>query len=203
MACHTRSNSFNSRPHPIVQEVDEHLCRLRSSEATSTSSSSISHELSGLQDLHGSVDRLLQLPLTQQALAQETFNQSCEEREEVNLEHSPGQEILDLKEDGEEGNPQGYGKSHGINETISIVSKLRDVEAVTFAVFLVRKKQKYEFSKVDAALKSLIGHKRSKSHPQSHLDNLESCVQDHEEQLECLFRQLIKTRVFLLNILNH
>ncbi|KAL6270921.1 hypothetical protein ACE6H2_027832 [Prunus campanulata] len=71
MPCHTRSNSFNSRPHPIVQEVDEHLCRLRSSEATSTSSSSISHELSGLQDLHGSVDRLLQLPLTQQALAQE------------------------------------------------------------------------------------------------------------------------------------
>ncbi|BFG42422.1 hypothetical protein CerSpe_286960 [Prunus speciosa] len=71
MACHTRSNSFNSRPHPIVQEVHEHLCRLRSSEATSTSSSSISHELSGLQDLHGSVDRLLQLPLTQQALAQE------------------------------------------------------------------------------------------------------------------------------------
>ncbi|BFG36765.1 hypothetical protein CerSpe_230390 [Prunus speciosa] len=48
MACHTRSNSFTSRPHPIVQEVDEHLCRLRSSEATSTSSSSISHELSGL-----------------------------------------------------------------------------------------------------------------------------------------------------------
>ncbi|CAL2262136.1 unnamed protein product [Prunus armeniaca] len=54
MACHTRSNSFTSRPHPIVQEVDEHLCRLRSSEATSTSSSSISHKLSGLQDLHGS-----------------------------------------------------------------------------------------------------------------------------------------------------
>ncbi|ONH92436.1 hypothetical protein PRUPE_8G175300 [Prunus persica] len=55
MAFHTRSNSFPSRPHPVVQEIDEHLCRLRSSEATSTSSSSISHKLSGLQNLHDSL----------------------------------------------------------------------------------------------------------------------------------------------------
>ncbi|CAL8121919.1 unnamed protein product [Prunus armeniaca] len=55
----------------VLQEVDELLCRLRSSEATSTSSSSIIHKLSGLQDLHDSVNRFLQLPLTQQALAQE------------------------------------------------------------------------------------------------------------------------------------
>ncbi|BFG42423.1 hypothetical protein CerSpe_286970 [Prunus speciosa] len=76
------------------------------------------------------------MPCCKPRNAYRTFNQSCEEREEVNLEHSPVQEILDLKEDGEEGNPQGYGKSHGINETISIVSKLRDVEVVTFAVFV-------------------------------------------------------------------
>lgn len=74
----TRSNNFPSRPHPIVQEIDEHLCRLRSSEATSTSSTSISQKLSGLQDLHDSVETLLQyqLPLTQQALAQ-AQNEKC------------------------------------------------------------------------------------------------------------------------------
>ncbi|KAM1453983.1 hypothetical protein FF1_003573 [Malus domestica] len=74
----TRSNNFPSRPHPIVQEIDEHLCRLRSSEATSISSTSISQKLSGLQDLHDSVERLLQyqLPLTQQALAQ-AQNEKC------------------------------------------------------------------------------------------------------------------------------
>ncbi|KAL6217954.1 hypothetical protein ACLB2K_011171 [Fragaria x ananassa] len=71
MAYHTRSNSFPSRPHPIIQEVDEHLCRLRSSEATSTSSSLISDKLHGQQDLLDCVDRLLQLQGTQQALAQE------------------------------------------------------------------------------------------------------------------------------------
>ncbi|KAL6278458.1 hypothetical protein ACE6H2_022059 [Prunus campanulata] len=88
MAFHIRSNSFPSRPHPFKKSmniclpfkaVDEHLCRLRSSEATSTSSTSISHKLTGLQDLHDCVDRLLQLPLTQQALAQEQNEKSTNE----------------------------------------------------------------------------------------------------------------------------
>ncbi|WRX13741.1 Protein BPS1, partial [Theobroma cacao] len=43
---------------------------LRASEAASTFSS-LSHKLNGLQDLHDCTDRLLQLPLTQQALAKE------------------------------------------------------------------------------------------------------------------------------------
>ncbi|KAM1243661.1 hypothetical protein FF1_035143 [Malus domestica] len=54
-----------------------------------------------------------------------------------------------------------------------------------------------EFSQVDAAL-----HK-SADNAQNQLEKLESCIQDQEEGLECLFRQLIKTRVSLLNILNH
>ncbi|KAK2665696.1 hypothetical protein Ddye_004270 [Dipteronia dyeriana] len=69
---HVRSNSLPSRPHPITSEVDQHLSRLRSSQETSTSSSSsICHEINGLQDLYGCVDELLQLPLIQQALGQE------------------------------------------------------------------------------------------------------------------------------------
>ncbi|KAG8501587.1 hypothetical protein CXB51_003919 [Gossypium anomalum] len=69
---HARSNSFPlpSRPNPLVSEIDEHLNRLRDSEATSTSSS-ISHKLNGLQDLYDCVDKLLQLPFSQQELAQE------------------------------------------------------------------------------------------------------------------------------------
>ncbi|PON61498.1 hypothetical protein TorRG33x02_281460 [Trema orientale] len=63
---HVRSNSFPTKPHPLFQQCEEHLCRLGASNATS--SSSISHKLSGLEDLHDCVEKLLQLPLTQQAL---------------------------------------------------------------------------------------------------------------------------------------
>ncbi|KAK6240653.1 hypothetical protein SCA6_006042 [Theobroma cacao] len=67
---HSRSNSLPSRQHPLTSQIDENLSRLRASEAASTSAS-IGHKLNGLQDLHECVDMLLQLPLTQQALAQE------------------------------------------------------------------------------------------------------------------------------------
>ena len=74
---HARSNSLPSRPHPIISEFDEHISRVRDSQATSTSfSSSIGHKLSSLQDVYDSVDKFLQLPLTQQGLAGE-HNQKC------------------------------------------------------------------------------------------------------------------------------
>ncbi|KAJ4729006.1 hypothetical protein OWV82_001855 [Melia azedarach] len=62
---HTRSNSFPTRKHPFTSEVDQHLSRLSSSQSASTSS------LHELQDLYHSVDKMLQLPLIQQALAKE------------------------------------------------------------------------------------------------------------------------------------
>ncbi|XVE97650.1 hypothetical protein REPUB_Repub03eG0037100 [Reevesia pubescens] len=67
---HARSNSLLSRQHPITSQIDENLNRLRASQSASTSSS-IGHKLNGLQDLHDYIDMFLQLPLTQQALAQE------------------------------------------------------------------------------------------------------------------------------------
>ncbi|KAL6270928.1 hypothetical protein ACE6H2_027839 [Prunus campanulata] len=283
MAFHTRSNSFPSRPHPVLQEVDELLCRLRSSEATSASSSSISHKLSGLQDLHDCVDRLLQLPLTQQALAQVQNEKWANELLDgslrlLDVSSSAKDAILQTKEcvqdlqsiirrrGGETGltsevrkylssrkmvkkaiqkamknlkgteNRSTFSSLNKDDETFSVVSKLREVEAITLAVFesllsfisgpksqpsswsLVSKMMQSkkvaceeateinEFAEVDAALNSLIRHKASKpSADDAHnqLDQLESCIQDQEEGLECLFRQMIKTRVSLLNILNH
>ncbi|EXB95390.1 hypothetical protein L484_014363 [Morus notabilis] len=38
---------------------------------------------------------------------------------------------------------------------------------------------------------------------QNELQKLEMCIQDLEEGVENLYRSLIKTRVSLLNILNH
>ncbi|KAA3460882.1 DUF241 domain protein [Gossypium australe] len=75
---HARSNSLPSRQHPIISQIDENLNRLRASQSAATSSS-IGHNLSGLQDLHECVDVLLQFPLTQQALAQEKQRKMVEE----------------------------------------------------------------------------------------------------------------------------
>ncbi|KAF4357653.1 hypothetical protein F8388_007189 [Cannabis sativa] len=66
---HIRSNSLPSKSHPVIEECNDHLHRLRASYATS-SSSSIAHQLNGLEDLHICVEKLLQLPLTQQAFSQ-------------------------------------------------------------------------------------------------------------------------------------
>ncbi|PQM33005.1 uncharacterized protein Pyn_01857 [Prunus yedoensis var. nudiflora] len=282
MAFHTRSNSFPSRPHPIVQEVDERVCRLRSSEATSTSSSSISHKLSGLQDLHDCVDRLLQLPLTQQALAQEQNEKWANELLDGSLRlldvcSSAKDAILQTKEcaqdlqsiirrtrGGESAaltsevrkyltsrktvkraiqkamkNLKGsnFSSLNKDNESIDMVNKLREVEAVTLAVFdsllsfisgqitakqlvlglqddalkkvALKKNRSNNVCTSGCALNSLIGHKTCKSqnksvdNAQNQLEQLESCIQDQEEGVECVFRQIIKTRVSLLNILNH
>ncbi|KAM5562700.1 hypothetical protein ABKV19_017750 [Rosa sericea] len=278
MAYHTRSNSFPSRSHPLIQEVDEQLCRLTSSEATSTSSSSISHQLNSLQDLHDCVDRLLQLPLTQQALAQEKHEKWANELLDGSLRLldicSTAKDALLLTKEciqnlqsivrrrggGESDvlasevrkyltsrkmvkkslhkamgnlkemeNKSNFSSLNKDQETIAIISKLmREVEAVTITVFepilsfisgpkvssswsfistMLQSKrvaceeeaEVNEFAEVDAALKS---HK-SLVNAQNQLNNLESCIQDQEEGLEGLFRQLIKTRVSLLNILNH
>ncbi|XP_062019009.1 uncharacterized protein LOC133735629 [Rosa rugosa] len=67
-----------------------------------------------------------------------------------------------------------------------------------------------EFADVDAALSCLVGQETSKSDNiscnedvQSDLQQLESCSQDLEEGLDCLFRRLIKNRVSLLNTLSN
>ncbi|WJX51423.1 hypothetical protein P8452_37623 [Trifolium repens] len=55
-----------------------------------------------------------------------------------------------------------------------------------------------EFKKVDAALMS-----SSSENFQSHMENLEMCIQDLEIGVEQISRKLIRNRVTLLNIFNH
>ncbi|CAL0304242.1 unnamed protein product [Lupinus luteus] len=68
---HARSNSLPSRPHPLILQCSEHLERVKASHETSSSSSMLSHKLGGLQDLHECVEKLVQLPLTHEALLHE------------------------------------------------------------------------------------------------------------------------------------
>ncbi|KAK9270584.1 hypothetical protein L1049_026165 [Liquidambar formosana] len=78
--CHVRSISLPSRSHPLTLSIEDHLYRLRASESTSSSSaSSICHNLGSLKGLYDCVDDLLQLPLTQQALSHEQHAKWAEE----------------------------------------------------------------------------------------------------------------------------
>ncbi|MBA0706495.1 hypothetical protein Golax_018601, partial [Gossypium laxum] len=67
-----------TRPNPLVSEIDEHLNILRDFETTSTSSS-ISHKINGLQDVYDFMDKLLQFPFSQQELAQEQNKRPVDE----------------------------------------------------------------------------------------------------------------------------
>lgn len=72
-----RSISMPTRSHPTTLRIEEELNKLKAWEATTTSSSSsnsskadsICKGLSGLEDLYKCIEELLQLPLTQKALA--------------------------------------------------------------------------------------------------------------------------------------
>lgn len=68
-----------------------------------------------------------------------------------------------------------------------------------------------EFDEVDAMLHTIISQKQSNKDDQlekveavqNQLENILSSIHIVEDELECLFRRLIKSRVSLLNILNH
>ncbi|CAA0828442.1 Arabidopsis protein of unknown function (DUF241 [Striga hermonthica] len=64
---HVRSNSFPSQSHPTAKAVEDHLERLKASQAASTSS--ICKNLASLRDLHEGINDMIQTPSVQQELA--------------------------------------------------------------------------------------------------------------------------------------
>ncbi|TXG51946.1 hypothetical protein EZV62_021115 [Acer yangbiense] len=70
-------------------------------------------------------------------------------------------------------------------DLVTMVDMSREVESVSFTA----NKKCIDVMQVQKAQKGL--------------EELESTMQEIEEGLECVFRFLIKTRVSLLNILNH
>ncbi|XP_022135912.1 uncharacterized protein LOC111007751 [Momordica charantia] len=272
---HIRSNSLPSKPHPVVTEVDEHLCRLQASETTS-SSSSLCQKLDRLQDLHGCIDKLLNLPLTHQALvdnksvddllegslklldlcslAKDALSQTKESAHELEsvLRRRRGDDIV--------GNVQKYLNSRKMvkkaiqkalkamertssqksDESSEIGSLLKEAEAVTYSSiesllsFIAGPKLPSKISRwslvsklmqpkrvaskdedtngneveiVDASLYSITSHSSNflvqVEDVQNSLRKLESSIPDLEDDLESLYRRLIKNRVSFLNILNY
>ncbi|GKV34761.1 hypothetical protein SLEP1_g59438 [Rubroshorea leprosula] len=82
----------------------------------------------------------------------------------------------------------------------SLISKLMNPKRIACEE---EKMNSSEFEKVDSALKMSKSENVSNMEMQSQLRDLESCIKDLEEGLYCLSRHLIKSRVSLLNTLNH
>ncbi|XP_026446071.1 uncharacterized protein LOC113346779 [Papaver somniferum] len=251
------SISLPTRP-TLTLTVEEHLCQLRSSGlATSSSSSSISNNLSSLKNLYESVDALLQLQSTQQekkldsildgsvmlldvcSTTRDVLSQmrECVQDLQSSIRRRRGED-LDLAKELDEYMTSkkkvtkvirkclgGLKKMQSRNyDDVAVVNVLKEVEAATLAVFqsllsflcgpkqsnwslvsrlLPSKRVAYgadlnEVERVEVALnaKKIVDAKKP-------LLELEMSIQDLEEGLESVFRALVKTRVSLLNILNH
>ncbi|OMO72189.1 hypothetical protein COLO4_27787 [Corchorus olitorius] len=273
---HARSNSLPSRQHPLTSQIEENLNRLRSSQSASTSSS-LGQQLNCLQDLHDYVDMLLQLPLTQHALAQEQQRKCVDELLDGSLVlldvcNTAKDALLQTKEctqeiqsilrrrRGVEGLASEVRKyltsrkavkkaickalknlkhleTKRSTSSFEVTGILREVEAVTCSVLesllsfvsgpesesklsrwsLVSKlmhqkkvtsvedeENTNEIANAEATLRSFVKSENIKhvENLQNELQNAESCIQDLEEGLECLFRRMIKARVTVLNVLN-
>ncbi|KAL0383871.1 UNVERIFIED_CONTAM: hypothetical protein Sradi_2781400 [Sesamum radiatum] len=72
---HGRSLSLPSGSYPALSQFDENLSRIRSSDAASSSMSSVRGRIDGLKNLYDSIHDLLQLPHNQQIVSQE-----CQEK---------------------------------------------------------------------------------------------------------------------------
>jgi len=77
---HVRSNSFPSQSHPKTTRIEEELTKMKTWEATSTSTSdSITNGLSFLEDLYISLEDLLNMSSTQKAIAHRQGEKFVEE----------------------------------------------------------------------------------------------------------------------------
>ncbi|KAL9238471.1 hypothetical protein vseg_012888 [Gypsophila vaccaria] len=265
---HARSISLPSRPHPVAEQLDQQLCRLRSSQSASSSSASVSHGLTGLKDLYSCVDELLQQGLSQNqnakvdevldgslrlldicSASRDVLQQSRERLQDVQsaLRRRCSGELSIVKEAAEYLNSRRSVKktikkclknikteTEQNVEANATIRLLKDVQATT--VDTLKSLMSYiggsqksgwsvvtkiisknanketsttEFDDVDATLNSLISQKKSgisSSQMESLMSQtfkLESQIQDLDETLECLFRDLVKTRATLLNIFSN
>ncbi|KAE8690713.1 putative Eukaryotic translation initiation factor 3 subunit A [Hibiscus syriacus] len=212
-------STLPSRQHPIASQIDENLNRLRAPQSASTSSS-VGDKLNCLQDLYDYVDMFLQLPLSQQDLAQEPQRKLVDEPLDGSLllldvcgtakdalqqtKASQAESLLSFISGPEAesllsfiSGPEAELKS----SRWSLVSKLIHQKRVMCEEAEQKTK---EIANAEAALRSFIksGNMKHVESVQNELQNTEMCIQDLEEGLESFFRRLIKARVTVLNILN-
>jgi len=157
---HHRSNSFPSAAHPLVSQFEEHLQKLRGSESTSSSSSSssssVGHKLNDMLDLHECIDKLLQLPLEQQALVRQCNGKWVDDLLEGSLR------LLDICATAQDCLLKSKESLTHLNSFIRRTKGTENGSAVEGMTYLaIRKKMKKQIQK---ALKSLK-HKNNNTSP--------------------------------------
>ncbi|CAI0407789.1 unnamed protein product [Linum tenue] len=180
---HARSNSLPARSHPLVSEIDEQVCRLRQSQAASTSSSSIGHTLNSLQVVYDCVDQLFQLPTTQQALIndQKCFNELLDE----------SLRILDLCNTGKDALSQ---MKESVAELQSAIRRRQGgVEGETRRYLKSRKTVIKAIQKVLKVLKGIENKKSTSSSNVETISKLKEAESAVAEVLECLLLFISQT----------
>ncbi|XP_027769756.1 uncharacterized protein LOC107026508 [Solanum pennellii] len=92
-----------------------------------------------------------------------------------------------------------------LTERFVVLSMEQDRSWSLLSKIMISKSETNEFDNVDAALFSLLSHNKASKYEEltNQLREMEVTIEVVEQGLECFFRRLIKTRVSLLNVLNH
>ncbi|KAL0438307.1 UNVERIFIED_CONTAM: hypothetical protein Slati_2313700 [Sesamum latifolium] len=212
---HVRSNSLPSKSHPIVNYVEDQLCRLRSSEGTSTSATSVITKLASLRDLHEGINNLLQMPSTQQALCHE----NSEKWTNKLLEESLGlvdlcgfaRDVVSLTKGSVQDLQSSIRRNRVLKSVLILLSgengKQRNWSFLSKFTRTSRVDSERDQERGAESLLSLELHKSGKDiDVQNVLKQLkasEMAIQELEEEVDAFFSSLVKTRVSLLNALNH
>ncbi|KAL2232185.1 UNVERIFIED_CONTAM: hypothetical protein Sindi_1398500 [Sesamum indicum] len=249
---HVRSNSLPSKSHPIVNDVEDQLCRLRSNKGTSTSTSVIS-DLAILRDLHEGINNLIQMPSTQQAISHANSEKWTNEllEESLGLVDLCGfaRDVLSLTKGSVQDLQSSIRRNRGeaaladninaymtsrkkINKMVKkliknfknldkncimLLDEESDVEGDRGLWFLSPEVYTDTFiwgeGKIEATKLSSLSLELPKSGKDMNtidmqnvlkqLQASEMTIQELEEELEAFFRSSLKTRVSLLNALNH
>ncbi|KAJ9564598.1 hypothetical protein OSB04_000564 [Centaurea solstitialis] len=246
---HVRSISLPSRPHPSTLQVEEELTYLKTCSSSMATVDTVSGSLVAMERLYTSVNDLLSLPLTQQALFTKDENlvdelldrsmklldvcgsikdvmeqvkehvrnvQSALRRKKAypstdassirKLVKDANRAILALKKiDSKIGdNDALLDLDHHLS---AVIRSLRDASAVSVSVFrsvlsvnsiFVSKEKSTKWSLVSNLIRK--GNTVGVDHPQISDEARECHIEVIQNNLESMFRTLMKTRVSLLNI---
>ncbi|KAI9120000.1 hypothetical protein K1719_008969 [Acacia pycnantha] len=206
---HVRSNSFPTAPHPIVSQFEGHLSRLKPADSASSSSSSLSHKLSGLQDLKDSCDKLLDIC----TIAKDCLAQSKESMYEVRsalrrrgaeaaIFTAEAANYLASRKNVKKAIQIALRDIKGIRNDLIVSSAARENDMLS----MLKEEESVTVSTIESFLCFISDPKeRSKQSRcvQVDLENLEMCIEDLEIGVECLSRKLIRNRISFLNIFNN